>query len=196
MVTIASSYLTGNIVTRDSQEIRIQREYKTLKRVLTIYSSLSVVPTPSTVTLTSSERNCAVIIGSDVTLTCTVELHSTVLGSEIFLLTVDAQLSRDGIPLTLAGPIVTGTTFTYTIQLNSFGRSDSGNYTCTATIRPHPTSTYLTGTEVLSDTIIFKASMSIPNNVHASIVIIMLYYTLQPFCLLLMFNPLSPVPLA
>ena len=61
------------------------------------------------------------------------------------------QLSRDGTQLAVAGPIVTGTTFTYTAQLNSFGKSDFGNYTCTATVRPYPTSTYILGVDTLSD---------------------------------------------
>ena len=53
-------------------------------------------------------------------------------------------MSRDGTPLSLAGPIVTGSTFTYTQQFEPFGRSESGNYTCMATIRPTgPTATYL-----------------------------------------------------
>ena len=73
---------------------------------------------------------------------------------------VDTQLFRDGTPLTLTGPTVSGTTFIYTTQLNSFGRSDSGNYTCTATIQPQPTSTYITGNETLqSDLISIKAGM-------------------------------------
>ena len=91
-----------------------------------------------------------------------MELNSAILGSEIFLLVVDAQLSRDGTPLALTGPIVTGTTFTYSTQLNSFGRSDFGNYTCRATVRPQPTSTYLIGVDVLSDTLSIKAG----NNKH------------------------------
>ena len=84
-------------------------------------------------------------LGSDVTLICTVELDPAIVQSDLSLLMVDAQLSRDGTPLALTGPTVTGTTFTYTIQLDSFGRSDSENYTCTATVRPLPTSNYLTG---------------------------------------------------
>ena len=120
-----------------------------------------VVPTQSSVMLTSSGSNSGIqITGSDVTLTCAVELNSAVMSSEIFLLMVDTQLSRDGTPLTLTGPTVTGTIFTYTTQLNSFGRSDSGNYTCTATIQPLPTSTYITGNETLqSDLISIKAGM-------------------------------------
>ena len=90
-------------------------------------------------------------------LTCTVMLNSAILGSEIFLVTVDAQLSKDGTLLVLTGPIVTGTTFTYTVQLNSFQKSDFGSYTCTATVRPHLTSTYLIGVDVLSDTLSINA---------------------------------------
>ena len=73
-----------------------------------------------------------------------------VVDSDLSLLMVDAQLSRDGTPLTLTGPTVTGTTFTYTIQLDSLGRNDSGNYTCTATVRPEHNSTYLIGNGVTS----------------------------------------------
>ena len=75
------------------------------------------------------------------------------MDSEIFLLMVDVQISQpDGMPLTLTGPTVTGTTFTYTTQFNSFERSDSGNYTCNATVRPQPSSTYLTGMGTMLDT--------------------------------------------
>ena len=102
----------------------------------------------------------AQIIGSDVELTCTVELNSaSILGSEISLLMVSAQLSNnDGTPLVLTGPIVTGTTFTYTTQLSSFVRNDFGNYTCIATVEPQPSenSTYVTGTTVLSDSLLIK----------------------------------------
>ena len=120
------------------------------------------VPTQSSIVLTSSEGNSGTqIVGSDVTLTCVVELFSIIQSSEIFSLAVDAQLSRDGTPLTLNGPTVTGTTFTYTRLIESFGRNDSGNYTCTASIQPRPTLIYLTGNETLqSDSINIKAGMS------------------------------------
>ena len=87
------------------------------------------------------------------------------MASEIFLLMVDTQLSRDGTPLTLNGPTVSGTTFTYTRRFESFGRSDSGNYTCTASVGPDPAFTYITGNETLSATV----------NIKASICIIMIY---------------------
>ena len=79
-----------------------------------------------------------------------MDLGPAVIESELSLLMVDTQLSRDGTSLALTGPTVTGTIFTYITQLNSFGKNDSGNYTCTTTIRP---STYLTGTRRLSETV-------------------------------------------
>ena len=107
----------------------------------------------------SSRPNSLPILGSDVTLTCTLNLHSAIVPSELLLLMVDTQLSRDGTLLALSGPTVSGTTFTYTRQFESFGRSDSGNYTCTATVGPDPAFTYITGNETLSATVNIKASM-------------------------------------
>ena len=89
-------------------------------------------------------------------LTCVVKLNLAIQNSEIFLLTIEAQLSRNGTPLPLTGPTVTGTTFTYTTQLRLFQQSDFGNYTCTATVSPSPSSTYLTGIDVLSNTLNIK----------------------------------------
>jgi hypothetical protein len=129
-------------------------------------NNLHKVPTPSSITLVSSDQssipNYLPILGSDITLTCTLELNSAIVATEILLLTVDAQLFRDRTPLRLTGPTVSGdsgTTLTYTTQRNAFVRSDSGNYTCTATVGPKPTSTYLTGNETLSTTINIKAGI-------------------------------------
>ena len=62
-------------------------------------------------------------------------------------LMVDTQLCRDGLPLTLTGLNVTGTTFAYTIRLGPFDGRDTGNYTCTAAVRPKSTSPHLTVSE-------------------------------------------------
>ena len=120
------------------------------------YNFLHAVPDPQSVSL-SSDPVTPVISGRDVTLVCTVRMSQDhILDSEIFLLMADSQIFRpDGTPLTTTGPSVTGTTFTYTAMVNSFGRSDSGNYTCNATVRPlsESTSLYLTGIEMLSSKI-------------------------------------------
>ena len=127
----------------------------------------TIVSTPSSITLTSSNANSIQTTGSNVTLTCAVVLNPAILESEIFLLRVDAQLSRDGAPLALTGPTVIGTTFTYTTQLNLFQESDYGNYTCTATVRPQPSSTHLSGIDVLlSDTLTIKAGKFTPTIIY------------------------------
>ena len=161
LIIIASSYLTANIVTMTSLVVTIQSKlYKSswIVNFIKLHAWIHVVPTPSHVSLTSSKltTNSIQLTGSDVRLTCAVELHPAVLDSEIFLLMVDTQLSRNGFPLPLTGPTVTGTIFTYTTLLDSFQKSDFGNYTCTTTIRPHPSSTYLTGIDVLSNTLNIK----------------------------------------
>jgi hypothetical protein len=111
-----------------------------------------IVPTPSIIALRKSTEsdNIALVL-------CTVELNPAILESDVHLLIVDAQLSRDGAPLTLNGPTVANTTFTYTTQLNLSQENDYGNYTCIATIRPQPSAIYLTGIDVLlSDTLVIK----------------------------------------
>ena len=100
---------------------------------------LVAVPDPLSVSLTSSSGT-TVINGSDVTINCTVEFSPALTESELSLLMVDAQLFmlRNGVSrnLSLMNQAITGTTFTYITAVNSFGRSDSGNYSCVATIRP------------------------------------------------------------
>ena len=73
-----------------------------------------------------------------------------ILGSENALLIVDVQLSNDETTFALPSATMTDITFTYKTVVNSFGRNDSGNYTCTAKVRPKPTATYLSGNETLS----------------------------------------------
>jgi hypothetical protein len=114
-----------------------------------------IVPDPQSVTLTSGD----VHDGADVTINCTVEfaIGQTVMESELLLLTVEVQLivSRKGTDimrnLSDSTSVVSGTTLIYSTVLNSFSRSDSGNYSCVATITPHqnstqPSSFYLHGT--------------------------------------------------
>ena len=78
-------------------------------------------------------------------MTCTVELGSAVMESELSLLMVDAQLFRDETPLNLTSQSVTGTTHIYRVVVSSFSESNVGNYSCNATIGPQP-STFLIGT--------------------------------------------------
>ena len=130
-----------------------------------------IVPDPQSATVTSS-LGTIVLNGSDVSLICSVQMNPGVLESELSLLQVNTVLVKpDGTILDLANPSISGTTFTYTTQVISFGDNDVGNYTCTATIRPQAASTYLTGSGTLSgrieivigekQTVLFKLACTI-----------------------------------
>ena len=112
------------------------------------------VPDPQSVIVSSSSLGDTVLNGAAITVTCSVDFASTVMGIELPLLTVDAELSRDGVPLPLTGPTVTGTTLVYSTRLSSFGRKDSGNYTCQVTVGASSNnySPYLDGISHLSHT--------------------------------------------
>ena len=90
-----------------------------------------------------SDPTYPIILGSAVIINCVVELDPSVVESELSLLMVDAQLSRDGTPLNPLNVTIFGTTFTYATMINSFGKKDSGNYTCTANVGSN--SSYLYG---------------------------------------------------
>ena len=84
--------------------------------------------------------------GSDISLTCSVQMNQNILSSELSLLMVTAQLiGPDGSVLTLYGPEISGTNFIYTARVDSFGDSDAGNYTCNVTIRPRFSLIFLSG---------------------------------------------------
>ena len=93
----------------------------------------SAVPAP-TVTLSSSIPNpIPPFSGSDVTLTCAVELSPAV----DVPVTVNTVLNRpEGfMPASTAQPVMgSSTNYTSTFLISSFGRSNSGLYTCRATV--------------------------------------------------------------
>ena len=71
-------------------------------------------------------------IGSNVTLTCTVELQSPAVDVPV---TVNVQMSDPaGSPLTTTPLSVSGSTYTTTSMISSFSREQSGLYTCRASI--------------------------------------------------------------
>ena len=104
---------------------------------LTLIILYWLVPAPFSVIVTNDAANLIRPIGSSITLTCTIKFGSAVRAAEVPLLMVSAQLSRDGTPLTLTGPTVSRIAVTYTRRFESFGRSNSGNYTCTAVVEPN-----------------------------------------------------------
>ena len=93
--------------------------------------SCCVVPAPTFVSVTSDLPNPIRPVGSTVTLTCTVALAEYVDG-----LTVNTEwtgpigFSENG----TAQRMGSTSTYTSTAIVSSFGRAQSGYYTCTATV--------------------------------------------------------------
>ena len=85
--------------------------------------------------VTSSIPNPVRPVGSDITLICTVMLNK---GLEIDIpLTVNVKMSKSvpgGGSLATNPLSVSGSTYNTTVMIRSFGREQSGNYTCTAIV--------------------------------------------------------------
>ena len=98
---------------------------------MTLFSFISV-PNP-TVTVTSDQPNPIGSVGANVTLTCAVEFTLTV---DILITVNTVWTGPDGFMTTNTAQSVMGSTTTYTstAMVSSFGRDQSGDYTCTATV--------------------------------------------------------------
>ena len=107
------------------------------------------VPAVSSVTVTTIPDTISTA-GTNISVFCTVELGPVVLESDLSLLLVYTQLSRDGTTLALTGPTVVGTKFIYSFQIKSFTACDNGNYVCAATVSPQFASPYIIGNGTLT----------------------------------------------
>ena len=116
-----------------------------MKYIIT-YTIIPTVPDPQSVTITSSLGNM-VPNGSDVTLTCSVQMGENVLSAHLeSLMMVNVSITKpDGTVVVLSNPEIEGTAYKLTTQIKSFGDDDVGNYTCNATVRRSPFAVYLTG---------------------------------------------------
>lgn len=86
--------------------------------------------------------------GTSISLTCTMEMGALQLvESDWRLFDLEVSLSRDDSEITF----INSTTLPYTHWIVSFNRSDSGNYSCTATARPQPSSVFINGSDAVSD---------------------------------------------
>ena len=94
---------------------------------------LITVPAPSTVNVTSNKVNPIRPVGSDITLTCTVELSPAV---DVPVTVNTVWIGPAGVITTnTAQPIMeSNTTYVSTAVVRSFGRTQSGNYTCRAAL--------------------------------------------------------------
>ena len=88
-----------------------------------------------------------VLSGSDVTLTCSVQMGENILSAHLeSLMMVNASITKpDGTVVVLSNPEIEGTAYKLTTRVISFGDDDVGNYTCNATVKPSPSAVYLTG---------------------------------------------------
>ena len=93
------------------------------------------VPAPTSVSVTSDQPNPIHPIGSTVTLMCTVELSPAV---DVPVTVNTVWTGPDGFNTTNTAQPIMGSTTTYTSTtiVSSFGRDQSGDYTCTATVIP------------------------------------------------------------
>ena len=161
-VTGISTLLNNPVTAENNQSVIIQSKHVLFFIVVffcsrssnLILKSVLTVPDPQSVTITSSD----IVIGngSDVTLTCSVQMNNqNILASELSLLMVNASLIKpDGTILDLSNPAMSNTTLNFTTQVNSFSDTDVGNYTCNITVRPQPSSPFLIGmSQLVSNTI-------------------------------------------
>ena len=89
-------------------------------------------------------------VGSTVTLTCMADLDPAI----DVPVTVNIELSDPaGNPLTATAPSVSGSTYSSMATISSFGRDQSGLYTCSATVSPLPPNSFLSGSSSQSQTL-------------------------------------------
>ena len=89
-------------------------------------------------------------VGSTVTLTCMADLDPAI----DVPVTVNIELSDPaGSLLATTTPSVTGSTYSSMATITSFGRDQSGLYTCSATISPSPPNSFLSGSSSQSVTL-------------------------------------------
>ena len=97
--------------------------------------TLFAVPTPSYVIIRSDKSNPIRPVGSNVTLTCMVGLqHSTTSTISVPLMLTVLITDPAGNDLSTTVNSVYGLTYTSRVTVSTFGRAQSGVYTCDATL--------------------------------------------------------------
>ena len=139
-VTVSSNFLSQPIIAKsNTQDLTLESKNNFgLSTILVSWCMLivvlnHVVPPPTAVTVTASP-NGTTFTGSSITLTCTVEVSEVV----DIAVTVNTWWSGpSGTQFTTTTSVatrMTATTYTSTATLSSVETSDSGEYTCTATV--------------------------------------------------------------
>ena len=134
-VTVSSNLLSQSVMNMsNTQDLTLQSKYNSSLMICNIIVNLShLVPPPTAVTVTASP-NGTIFTGSPLTLTCSIEL------SEAVNIAVTVNTVWSGPPgtqfttTTSDATMMTATTYTSTDTISSVETSDSGEYTCTATV--------------------------------------------------------------
>ena len=112
----------------------------------TMTLSCFIVPAPSSVTVTSDQANPL----AERTLSCTVVLDPSV---DVPVTVNTVWTGPDNFNRNImAQQMGSTTTYTSTVTVSSFGRDQSGNYTCTATVSSASPSPFITGNPSMSGT--------------------------------------------
>ena len=110
---------------------------------------LITVPAPVSIVISSNKPNPIRPVGSAVTLNCIVVLSPAI----DVLVSVNISLSDPaGRTLTATTPSVSGTTYTTSTAVDSFGRNQSGIYACTASINSTIISPFIIGSQLRTET--------------------------------------------
>jgi hypothetical protein len=140
--TISSSLLSTPLTTTASNSVDVQLICRFLLNAISNIYILILVSRPTAIRVLTNQVNSLMVrpIGSTVTLTCMADFDPAI----DVPVSVNIQLSDPaGRTLTTTTPSVSGATFTTTATISSFGRNDSGVYTCTATVSPSPSNQFL-----------------------------------------------------
>ena len=118
---------------------------------------------PDPVVTVTSDGSETLYAGSLLTLTCTITLGQT-LSSMLSDLSVTSTWTKSGSTLTsstnrvVSSAMLLGGTFSSTVMFNTTHTSDTGGYSCRATVTPRDTSktAFTTGGEVSSQTMMIR----------------------------------------
>ena len=120
---------------------------------------------PTAIRVSTNQVNPLMVrpVGSSVTLTCMADLDPAI----DVPVTVNIQL-RDpaGSPLTTTTPSVSGSTYSSMATISSFGRDQSGLYTCSATVSPSPPNSFLSGSSSRSGTLRVTTGEAVSRDKH------------------------------
>ena len=132
-----SKYLNAfnSSVVNSGVYIMMQVTAYTVHSLYSLVVTAFTLPDPNSVTMTSDPVSPIQPVGSDVTLTCTVELTmSPAMDVPVTVNTVWTGPDRFMATNTAQPIMERTTTYTSTAMVSSFGRDQSGVYTCTANV--------------------------------------------------------------